>query len=66
MDKELMDQLQDLIDSLQVAKSQAQQVAQTMRKRRLDLGLDHNYPDAEITHLINKARRLRLLAENGE
>jgi hypothetical protein len=65
MDKELMEQLQDLMDSLRVAEAQAQQVAQTLRESRLDLGPEHNHHADEITELIQKAEQLRLLAEKA-
>jgi hypothetical protein len=66
VDKELMEQLQELIDSLRVAEAQAQQVAETLRERRLDLGPEHNHHADKIMDLIRKAEQLRLLAEKGE
>ena len=66
MDKDLMEQLQDVIDSLRVAEAQAQQVAQTLRERRLDLGPEHNHYADEIMHLLCKAEQVRLLAEKAE
>jgi hypothetical protein len=63
MDKELVDQLDDVIASLLVAEANAKRAMQTMRQRRVFLGLNHNYLDEEITRLIGKVRHTRLLAE---
>jgi len=63
MDKELVDQLDDVIASLLVAESKAKRAMQTMRQKRVFLGLNHNYIDEEITRLIGKVRHTKLLAE---
>jgi hypothetical protein len=66
MDKELMEQLQELIDALRVAERQAHQVAQTLRNRDLDFGPQYLQHAEEIMRVLSKARRLQLLAEKSE
>jgi hypothetical protein len=63
MDKELVDQLDDVIASLRDAEAKAKRAMQTMRRRRVFLGLEHHYLDEEITRVIGKVRHTKLLAE---
>jgi hypothetical protein len=65
MDTELIDQLEDLIASLLMAESKARRAMQTMRKKRVYFGLDHNYLDDDIARFIGKVRHTKLLAERS-
>jgi hypothetical protein len=63
MDKELVDQLDEVIASLLVAEAKAKRAMQTMRQRHVFLGLSHNYLHEEVTRVIGKVRHTKLLAE---
>jgi TorA maturation chaperone TorD len=66
MEKTLAEQIQEVIDSLQLAGSQAAKVKQTMREQHLSFGLEYNQLDDDIAQIMNRLRYLKRLAERRQ
>jgi hypothetical protein len=64
MDNELVDQLEDVLESLRMAESKAKRAVQTMRQKRIFFGLDYNYLDEDIVRLIGMVQYAKRRAEN--
>jgi hypothetical protein len=62
----LAEQIQEVIESLQLAASQAAQMKQTMRAKHLSFGLEYNHLDDDIAQIINRLRYLKPLAERRQ
>ena len=66
VDKTLTEQIQELIDALQIAASQAAKVKRRLREQRISFGLDLNHVDDDIAHLVARVKHLKHLAERRE
>jgi hypothetical protein len=64
MTKTLARQIQDVIDTLAVAESQAMTVQAMMREQRVFWGLDYEYIQDDIARMADKVRYMKLLAEH--
>jgi hypothetical protein len=64
--KDLTQQIQDTIASLQGAERQAKRLLQTARACHLSFGLDYNYLDDDIAQLLGRLRYMRLMATRWE
>jgi len=65
-EKDLSEQLQDLITSQQRAERRAKLLLQTAREEGLWFGLDYNYLDDDIAHLLGRLRYMRRVALRWE
>jgi hypothetical protein len=64
--KDLTQQIQDTIASLQRAERQAQRLLQTARACHHSFGLDYNHLDDDIAHLLGRLRYMRLMSTRWE
>jgi hypothetical protein len=63
MEKTLADSVQEVIDVLLLAQSQAWKVKQTMRERRITFPLEYSYFEDDISKMICKLRLMKKVAE---
>ena len=63
MEKTLVDEAQDVIEVLQLARSQAAKVKKTMREQHLSFGLDYNQVDDDIAQIVMKLQHMKRTAE---
>jgi hypothetical protein len=57
------EQIQDVIDVLLLAQSQARSVNKMMRARRYTFPLEYSYFDDDISHMISKLQLMKRVAE---
>ncbi len=62
MDKDVTQQIAALRASLRRAETQAKTLLQTTRASGLSFGLDYNYVDDDIAHILGRLRYMQLVA----
>jgi hypothetical protein len=62
VDKDVTQQILDVIASLRRAEEQARQMLQTARAQRLSFGLTYNYIDEDIAQILGRLRYMQLIA----
>ncbi len=62
MDKDVTQQILDVIASLRRAEEQARQMLRTARAQRLSFGLTYNYIDEDIAQVLGRLRYMQLIA----
>lgn len=63
MEKTLVDEVQEVIEVLHMAASQAAKVKKLIREQHLSFGLDLNHMDDDIAQIFQKVQYMKLLAE---
>lgn len=62
MDKDVTQKIAALRASLRRAETQAKTLLQTTRASGLSFGLDYNYVDDDIAHILGRLRYMQLVA----
>lgn len=62
VDKDVTQQILDVIASLRRAEEQARQMLRTARAQRLSFGLTYNYIDEDIAQVLGRLRYMQLIA----
>lgn len=63
MEQSLVDEIQEAIEALQWAASQAAKMRQLMREQHLSFGLEFNHVDDDIAQIVSKLWYMKRLAE---
>lgn len=64
MAKTLARQLQDVLETLALAESQAKTAQAMMREQRIFWGLDYEYIEDDIARVASKTRYMKSLADH--
>lgn len=65
-EKDLTEQIQQLMHELRLAEQTARQLLCEARARRRSFGFEYNYLDEDIAHTIGRLRHMQLMAMQWE
>ena len=66
MDKSLVEQIHQIIDSLLLVEAQSKRMLSTAKEKHLSFGLTYNYVDDDIAQIIGRLRYMELVADRQD
>jgi hypothetical protein len=66
MDKSLVEQIHQIIDSLLLVEAQSKRMVSTAKEKHLSFGLTYNYINEDIAQIIGRLRYMELVANRQD